>query len=224
MLERKIAIDYLRKHGYKYDNLEDFLYKMSFFESEECELITKRTLYLSLMNLKNINYSNDEELGYAIDYMCEFFNYPEETRGLIYYMPKTKEQNGKWVARDRLEEYLDKHRQCLNLWDNANGIDNHSELLNDRFALIKNGSFKSCLITIERNQQNFSLHIWSDNIFTTLKQLRINFNKMSEIGSFLEDNTIITCSSLSDEYFLNEEFYITDFKRKFNGHFNFEVT
>ncbi|MDR1426050.1 MAG: hypothetical protein LBI70_03640, partial [Rickettsiales bacterium] len=49
--------NFLRGRGYRFDNLENFIYRMAFFENENFGLALKRITYLSLISLKHLGWT-----------------------------------------------------------------------------------------------------------------------------------------------------------------------
>jgi hypothetical protein len=250
---KDVSIDnFLRGCNYKYNNLEDFLYRMIFFEDEDLELAVNRTFYLSLLSLKNIGWTREDEenrsLMVAVDDICNYFLYPEGAEYISHiwalpmdyrewikdepedkypqfdddiYRYMSKYGRGpepqKWTQSGSLEEYFKKYRYLLEYWDNVR-LDIYPELFDNRFALIKNGKFKHHLITGKKEDNGtMSLKIWTDKIFVEEKQYEFNFGSREELEKFLVDNGIVIDSSISNDFFLDEEPYLSKFRYKFDN-------
>jgi hypothetical protein len=225
-----MAVDnFLRGQGYRFDNLENFIYRMAFFEDEDFGLAMRRILYLCLVSLKNMGWTREDEkdhnLDYTIAYICDFFDYPEETRFMMYYTAKTKEEeNIERIQNYRLEKYLDEYKHYLDIWSEVK-LDKCSELFDDKFALIRNGKFRHYLITGKKNNDNdMSLRIWTDKIFAEEKEYEFNFRSDEELKKFLVDNGVVFDSFISNDFFSDEKSYISVFREQFDNQDLFEHT
>jgi hypothetical protein len=237
-LAKKMAVgNFLRERGYKCGNLEDFLYRMILFENEDFNLSIRRTLHLVLLGLKSIGWTKEDEenscLSYIIDDICSFFRYPEGTEKMMYYYTfhgtiygdwaevnyvcEKKEESAKWTQSGELEKYLNRYRNCLNLWNEVK-LDKYQELFDNKFALIRNGKYRHHLITGERKDDNgISLRIWTDKIFTREKEYKFNFRSDEELKKFLVDNGMVFDSFISNDFFLDEKSYILNFREGFDS-------
>jgi hypothetical protein len=222
--------NFLRKHGYRFDNLENFIYKMAFLENEDFVLAVHRTTYLALVSLKHLGWTTEEEedhtLSYAIGWICDFFSpYTKETECLMYYTSKTKEEEDvERIQNYRLEKYLGEYRYYLDVWSGIK-LDKYSELFDDKFALIRNGKFKHHLIVGKRDSDySMSLHIWTDDIFTKEERYEFTFKNDKELEEFLLENKVVIDSCLSNDFFLDEKSYISAFREQFDNQDLFEHT
>jgi hypothetical protein len=218
--EKAFIDNYLKQNGYKYEDVESFLYKMSFFEKEDLSLVKNRTLYLYLNKLKESNF-DETELCHCVDWVCDFFKYPQETKGLIYYMPPDPNRLGqenveKWTIYGALSRYLERYKSCMDT--TSADINPYNQLFEDKFALVKNGEYKSCFITggIKESVNMKYLHIWSDNMLVNPVKFEICFKKDKDIRKFMTDKEISLFPSVDYNYFLDEDAYISNFKKEFN--------
>lgn len=205
---------YFNKKSYL-GNIEDNLYKMSFFEDENSSIIFKRSLYLHLKRLFDIC-KNEEKLKYEIDYVCEYFKYPKEIKNLIYYMPYERKENDnkKWILSDRLSDYLNEYKEILKLPD-YNMLDRLKELYNNNFALISSGNYKNFFISCNKNNE-ISLDIWPSYIIQNKSSYKLDFDNVNELINFINDNNINIYKCINNDFFMEEEKYIYDFKEIFN--------
>lgn len=200
---------YFSKKGY-IGNIEDNLYKMSFFEQENEDIIFKRTLYLYLKYLYKA-YGNREDLKYKVDYICEFFQYPDEVKHLIYYMPKNNDDKN-WILKNELFKYLENNKILLKLPD-YDLLDNIEELSNDNFTLISSGKYKNFLTTCKKEvNDKIVINIWSSCII----QNKSSYEFKLDSSDNFEINNIRTYKFINNDFFTDENKCILDFKTAFN--------
>jgi hypothetical protein len=220
--------NFLRKQGYKFDNLEGFIYRMAFLENENFWLAIERVTYFALVSLKRLGWTIEQEkdhtLSYAIDWICNFFfPYTKETECLMYYTSETKEEEGvERIQNYRLEKYLDKHKHCLDSWNKVR-LDKCHELFNSKFALVRYGKYKNHTITGEEHNDNgMTLCLWTNNIFVEEKQYKFTFESREKMENFIIENKVVFDSCLSDDFFLDEKSYISAFREQFDNQDLFE--
>ena len=201
-----------------FGNLENTLYRMSFFEQEDKDILFKKTLYLYLNYLYK-SCKNEEKLKYSVDYICSFFQYPNEIKHLIYYIPFEKKvinHKKDWVLRNELFNYLNKYKILLRL-PNYNIFNKIKELCNDSFALISSGKYKDFLFScIKEINNKFLVNIWPDSVIQNKILYKFNFNGINDLITFTKDNNISIYKCISNNFFMDEEKYLLDFKIDFN--------
>ncbi|AKL98231.1 hypothetical protein [Endomicrobium proavitum] len=220
-IAKDFSVDnYLKGNGYQYDDLKKFLYKLSFFEKADLLVCKNRILYLYLMKLKQFDF-NAQELSLYVDYICGFFKYPEGTEGLIYYMPARntlEKQIEEWTIYNALSKYLEKYKNYIN-FTVATHVNHYDQLFCEKFAFIKSKKYKSCFITGTVKNHCKCLYIWSDNILTVPIKSEICFKNDNEIKEFLTNKDVYIYALVNNNYFLDENYYISDFKEKFDNSF-----
>jgi hypothetical protein len=185
-------------------------------------------VYGRCLILKTVGWAKDDlgdnslsEALYLCD-ICGSFHYPEEADDLIsmWSSPKKNEEGIrciKWTPSGSLDRYLDEYKYLLNCWDEVI-LDNYLELFDNKFALIRNGKYRHHLIAGERKDDNdISLRIWTDKIFTREKEYKFNFRSDEELKKFLVDNQIVIDSCLSNDFFLYEKLYISACREQFDN-------
>ncbi|MDR1426013.1 MAG: hypothetical protein LBI70_03420 [Rickettsiales bacterium] len=228
LVKNTTVSNFFKSRGYRCDNLEDFFYRMIFFENQNFELTVQRVLYFALASLKNMGWTKEDEENHALDYtiddICSLFDYPEGSEHIICYTPRTKEEKGvERLQNYRLEKYFDKYKFFLNPWSKVK-LDIYPELFDNKFALLRNGKFKNHLITGNREENDdMSLRIWTDNIFVEEKQYKFTFGSREEMENFLLENKVVIDSCLDNDFFSDEKSHISAFREQFDNQDFFEL-
>jgi hypothetical protein len=101
--------DFLRRQGYRCDSLEDLMHRMISLENEDFELATNRVLYLSLLSLKNIGWTREDEesrnLSDTVDYLCSTFPYLKGAEYISYIWALPFESD-EWLQNRSPEKHL----------------------------------------------------------------------------------------------------------------------
>ncbi|MDR1426015.1 MAG: hypothetical protein LBI70_03430 [Rickettsiales bacterium] len=226
-----VIANFLREQGYRFDNLENFIYRMAFFEDEDFRLATDRATYLALVSLKHLGWTREQEIDFtlseAVDWICDIFDYPNDTWNMIYnyYTPRKKEDEGiERLQNYKLEKYLDEYKRYLDIWSEVK-LDKCFELFDNKFALIRNGKYRHHLITGEKKGDNdMSLRIWTDNIFIEEKQYKFTFGSREKMENFIIENKVVIDSCLDNDFFSDEKSYISVFREQFDNQDLFEHT
>jgi hypothetical protein len=200
------------------------MYRMLFFENEDFDLSRERALYVSLLSLKTVGWTEEDlknhNLSDILYDLCDSFYYPEGSDDMIYFNSfPMRDKRGlrriRWTPDGSLERYLNEYRYLLNYWDEVI-LDNYLELFDNKFALIRNGKYKHHLITGKKNSDSdMSLCIWTEKIFVEEKQHEFSFRNNDELKKFLLDNRIVFDSFISNDFFLDEKSYILKYRKKF---------
>jgi hypothetical protein len=218
--------NFLRGRGFSCDSVEDFMYRMLFLENEDFDFSRHRALYVSLLSLKTVGWTDedlkDHSLSDALYDLCDSFYYPEGADDMIYFdaFPMRDERGIRcvqWTPDGSLERYLDEYRYLLDCWNEVK-LDEYPKLFSGKFALIKNGKFRHHLIAGEnKNGGGMSLRIWSGGIFAEEREYRFSFGNNEELEEFLRNNGVVFDSLISDDFFSDEKPYISKSRERFDN-------